>query len=419
MGSRLRGNDISFLSIFQLMTTDTTSLPLTGIRIIEMGHTVMGPSCSVVFADLGADVIKVEPPEGERTRHNVGFGSGLFPLYNRNKRSLCLDLKSDAGRAILTKLITTSDALVENFAHGTMERLGFGWSELSKINPRLIYCALKGFLNGPYEHRPALDEVVQYMGGLAYMTGPHGRPLRAGASVVDLMGGMFGVIGIMAALKERERTGRGQMVKSALFEATAFMVAQHMTGQVVSGKEPPPMPHKLSSWAIYETFPTSDGKQIFVAITSDNHWRAFCKEFKLDDLLADPTLKTNPQRAAAHDRLAPIVEKIVSAHAYADMARVLERLKIPFAPLAKPSDLFDDPHLNEGGHMLDLHFQNGKRANIPGLPLELSNHKLGIRSQPPKKGENTRALLSELGYDTAQVEAWITQGVAILPDNNK
>ena len=398
------------------MTTDTNPLPLAGIRIIEMGHTVMGPSCSVVLADLGADVIKVEPPEGERTRHNVGFGSGLFPLYNRNKRSLCLDLKSNAGHAILSKLITTSDALVENFAHGTMERLGFGWDELSTINPRLIYCALKGFLGGPYEHRPALDEVVQYMGGLANMTGPRGQPLRAGASVVDLMGGMFGVIGIMAALKERERSGRGQMVKSGLFEATAFMVAQHMTGQVVSGKEPPPMPHKLSSWAIYETFPTSDNKQIFVAITSDNHWRAFAKEFKLDDLLADPTLKTNPQRAAAHDRLAPIVAKIVAAHNYAVMSKTLERLKIPFAPLAKPADLFDDPHLNEGGHMLDLEFFNGKRAKIPGLPLELSNHKLGIRSQPPRKGENTRALLGELGYSAQDIDAWIAQGVAILPD---
>ena len=398
------------------MNTEKNPLPLAGIRIIEMGHTVMGPSCSVVFADLGADVIKVEPPEGERTRHNVGFGSGLFPLYNRNKRSICLDLKSASGKAIVYKLVTTADALVENFAAGTMDRLGLGYDELAKINPRLIYCALKGFLGGPYEHRPALDEVVQYMGGLAYMTGPTGRPLRAGASVVDLMGGMFGAIGILSALRERDRTGRGQLVKSALFESTAFMVAQHMTGQVVSGKEPPPMPEKLSSWAIYETFKTSDAKSIFVAITSDNHWRAFCKEFQLDDLLADPTLKTNPQRAAQHDRLAPFVEKIVAAHTYVDMAAIMERLKIPFAPLAKPSDLFDDPHLNQGGHMLDLHFQNGKRANIPGLPLEMGEHDLSIRTQPPRKGEHTRSVLMDLGYDAEQIDAWLTQGVALSTD---
>ena len=394
----------------------TQPLPLAGIRIIEVGHTVMGPSCSVVLADLGADVIKVEPPEGERTRHNGGFGAGMFPLYNRNKRSLCLDLKSEAGKAIVHKLISTADALVENFAAGTMDRLGLGYDELSKINPRLIYCALKGFLSGPYEHRPALDEVVQFMGGLAYMTGPRGRPLRAGASVVDLMGGMFGVIGILSALRERERTGRGQLVKSALFESTAFMVAQHMTGQIVTGNEPPPMPEKVSSWAIYESFMTSDAKTIFIAITSDNHWRAFCKEYTLDDLLADPALKTNPQRAAQHDRLAPVVDKIVKARTFAELAAVMERLKIPFAPLAKPSDLFDDPHLNQGGHMLDMHFQNGKRANIPGLPLEMGEHDLSIRTQPPLKGEHTLDVLADLGFSAAEIDAWVEQRVVILPE---
>ena len=228
------------------MTTEQKPLPLEGIRMLELGHTVMGPSCSLVFADLGADVIKVEPLEGERTRHNVGFGSGLFPLFNRNKRSLSLDLKSADGKTILRKLVEQADVLVENFAYGTLERLGFGYDALSAINPRIVYCSLKGFLAGPYEQRPALDEVVQFMGGLAYMTGPRGQPLRAGASVVDLMGGMFGVVGILAALRERDRTGRGQKVQSALFESTAYMVAQHMSGQIVTGKEPPPMPHKAS-----------------------------------------------------------------------------------------------------------------------------------------------------------------------------
>ena len=397
-------------------TNPKPPLPLAGIRIIEVGHTVMGPSCSVVFADLGADVIKVEPPEGERTRHVTGFGAGMFPLYNRNKRSLCVDLKSAAGKAIVLKLVTTADALVENFAAGTMDRLGLGYDDLSKINPRLIYCALKGFLGGPYEHRPALDEVVQFMGGLAYMTGPRGRPLRAGASVVDLMGGMFGVIGILSAIREREITGRGQLVKSALFESTAFMVAQHMSGQIVTGKEPPPMPEKLSSWAIYECFTTSDSKTIFIAITSDNHWHAFCKEYQLDALLSDPSLKTNTQRAAQHDRLAPVVNDIVKARTYANMAEVMERLKIPFAPLAKPADLFDDPHLNQGGHMLDLHFVNGKRANIPGLPLEMGAHDMSVRMQPPLKGEHTRDVLADLGYSAAEIDAWVADGVALLPD---
>ena len=398
------------------MTPTQNPLPLAGLRIVELGHTVMGPSCAVVLADLGADVIKVEPLEGERTRHVNGFGAGMFPLYNRNKRSLSVDLKSDAGKAIVLKLVSTADALVENFAAGTMDRLSLGYDDLSKINPRLIYCALKGFLGGPYEHRPALDEVVQFMGGLAYMTGPRGRPLRAGASVVDLMGGMFGVIGILAAVREREITGRGQLVKSALFESTAFMVAQHMTGQVVTGKEPPPMPEKVSSWAIYESYTTSDNKTIFIAITSDNHWRAFCREYQLDDLLNDPTLKTNPQRAGQHDRLALVVDKLVKARTYASMAEALERLKIPFAPLAKPADLFDDPHLNQGGHMLDMQFANGQRANIPGLPLEMGKHDLSVRIQTPRNGEHTREVLADLGYSAAQIDEWMAQGVAHFPE---
>ena len=393
------------------MSDTETALPLAGIRLLELGHTVMGPSCALVFADLGADVIKVEPLEGERTRHNVGFGSGLFPLFNRNKRSIALDLKAEDGKSILRRLVTQADVLVENFAYGTLERLGFAYEQLSQINPRIVYCSLKGFLSGPYEQRPALDEVVQYMGGLAYMTGPRGQPLRAGASVVDLMGGMFGVVGIMAALRERERTGRGQKVQSALFESTAYMVAQHMSGQIVTGKEPPPMPHKASSWAIYETFITADKKTIFIAITSDNHWRAFCKEFQLSDLLTDPALKTNPQRAAEHDRIAPIVAGIVCKHTFDVMSQKLEILKIPFAPLAKPADLFDDPHLNQGHRMVETHFQNGKRAKLPALPLEMGNHTIGLRTQPPRKGEHTRAILAEAGFDGSEIDAWIAQGI--------
>jgi crotonobetainyl-CoA:carnitine CoA-transferase CaiB-like acyl-CoA transferase len=396
----------------------TQALPLAGIRLLELGHTVMGPSCSLVFADLGADVIKIEPLEGERTRHNVGFGSGLFPLFNRNKRSIALDLKSKDGKTILRKLVAQADVLVENFAYGTLDRLGFDYDTLAQINPRLVYCSLKGFLAGPYEKRPALDEVVQFMGGLAYMTGPHGQPLRAGASVVDIMGGMFGVVGILAALRERERTGRGQQVQSALFESTAYMVAQHMSGQIVTGKEPPPMPHKASSWAIYETFTTADDKTIFVGITSDNHWRAFCNEFGLAELLADPALKTNPQRAAEHDRIAPIVEAIVRQRDFKTMAAILERLKIPFAPLAKPADLFDDPHLNQGNRMVETHFQNGKRARLPALPLEMNHHTLGLRTQPPRKGEHTRDVLREAGFSTSDIDAWISRGIVIADDKS-
>ena len=388
-------------------------LPLAGIRVLELGHTVMGPSCSMVLADLGAEVIKVEPPEGDRTRANVGFGSALFPVFNRNKRSLCIDLKSEAGKAVFDKVVATVDALLENFAPGTMDRLGLGYAALSKRHPRLVYCSLKGFLSGPYEKRAALDEIVQFMGGLAYMTGPRGMPLRAGASVVDIMGGMFGAIGILAALRERDRTGRGQLVESSLFESTAFLVAQHMGQQALTGKAPPPMPEKASSWAVYDPFQTADGKTVFIGITSDNHWRSFCTGFGVEDLLADPDLKTNPQRARQREKIMPVVTSKFAAETFESLCAKLERLNIPFGPLAKPGDLFDDRHLNEGGRMLDVLLPTGKRARIPGLPLDMNGRKTEIRRQPPHMGEHTWAVLEEAGYHGDEIEQLVEQGVVI------
>ncbi|HSQ04719.1 MAG TPA: CaiB/BaiF CoA-transferase family protein [Burkholderiales bacterium] len=388
-------------------------LPLSGLRILEFGHTVMGPSSSMILADLGADVIKVEPPEGDRTRANVGFGSALFPVFNRNKRSLCIDLKSEAGKAVIGKVIATADALMENFAHGTMDRLGLGYTALAQKYPRLVYCSLKGFLGGPYEKRPALDEIVQYMGGLAYMTGPRGMPLRAGASVVDIMGGMFGALGIMAALRERDRTGRGQLVESSLFESTAFLVAQHMGQQALTGKAPPPMPEKASSWAIYDPFTTRDGKTVFVGITSDNHWRSFCTGFGVEELLSDPELKTNPQRAQRREKIMPVVTAKFAAETFDSLCAKLERLSIPFGPLATPGDLFNDRHLNESGRMLDVLLKTGNHARLPGIPLDMGGRKPRVRRQPPEKGAHTRAVLEEAGYSVEEIDRLVAQGIAV------
>ena len=395
------------------MTTASENLPLTGVRILEFGHTVMGPSCSMVLADLGADVIKIEPPEGDRTRANVGFGSALFPVFNRNKRSLSIDIKSDAGKAVIHKIIVGADALIENFAYGTMDRLGLGYEALSAKYPRLIYCGLKGFLSGPYEKRAALDEIVQFMGGLAYMTGPSGMPLRAGTSVVVIMGGMFGALGIMAALREREHTGRGQLVQSSLFESTAFLVAQHMGQEALTGKAPPPMPEKASSWAVYDPFQTADGKTVFVGITSDNHWRAFCTGFGVEELLDDPALKSNPQRAQQRAKIMPIVTAKFAAESFESLVAKLEKLKLPFGPLAKPGDLFDDKQLNHDGRMLDVLLPTGKRAKLPGLPLEMGGRKTRVRQQPPTMGEHTRAVLAEAGYTDVQINELIAQKIVI------
>jgi crotonobetainyl-CoA:carnitine CoA-transferase CaiB-like acyl-CoA transferase len=378
--------------------------PLNGVRVLEFCHAIMGPTAGLILADLSADVIKVEPADGDTTRRLIGFGAGFFPTFNRNKRSLAIDLKSGEGRGLLYRLVATADAVIENYAPGTMDRLGCGYAELSQKNPRLIYCALKGFLSGPYEHRPALDEVVQYMAGLAYMTGPPGQPLRAGASVVDIVGGMFAVIGIQAALRERERTGRGQFIKSALFESTAFLMAQHMAGEAATGRAPPPMPAREGAWGIYEPFETKDREQIFVGLTSDRQWRRFCEHFARQDLLQNPAYRTNEDRVRERPTLKPVIAEIVARHSRSELAELFDRIDIPFAPVAKPGDLFEDPQLNFDGRMLDIAFANGIRAKIPRLPIEIGDHDLALRRQAPAIGEHTAEILAGLGLAQSEIE---------------
>jgi crotonobetainyl-CoA:carnitine CoA-transferase CaiB-like acyl-CoA transferase len=392
-------------------------LPLDGIRVLEFCHTIMGPTAGLILADLGADVIKIEPTGGDHTRRLYGFAAGFFATFNRNKRSLALDLKSGEGRALLHRVAEKADVVLENYAPGTMERLGCGYADLAQKNPRLVYCALKGFLSGPYEHRPALDEVVQFMAGLAYMTGPPGQPLRAGASVIDIMGGMFAVIGIEAALRERERTGRGQAVKSALFESTAFLMMQHMAGEVVTGKPMPPMPSREGAWAIYEPFATADGAQIFVGLTSDGHWRRFCEQFGCGDLLQDPAYKTNEDRVRARPVLRPLVGDIIARHKLAALAETFDRIDIPFAPVAKPGDLFEDPQLNAGGRMLEIEFPNGVTAKLPRLPIEMGEHDFGLRRQAPALGEHTGEILAELGLARGEIAALAKRGIINAGEN--
>ncbi len=388
--------------------------PLEGIRVVEFVHMVMGPTCGLVLADLGADVIKVEPLAGDNTRRLAGTGAGFFVTFNRNKRSLAVDLKSARGMDVVRRLLATADVVTENFRPGAMQRLGLDYDGVRAIREDIIYCSLKGFLPGPYEHRAALDEVVQMMGGLAYMTGPPGRPLRAGSSVNDIMGGMFAVIAILAALRERDATGRGQKVSSALYENNVLLVAQHMMQFAVTGVAAKPMPQRLSAWAIYDVFDTADGEQLFVGVVTDTQWKIFCERLGLDALFADPRLTTNPQRVAERDWLIPEVGAIFRTRSKADLIALCEEMGLPYAPITRPEDLFDDPHLNADGGMLTLNDPQAGPVRMPALPIEMDGRRLGVHRDVPGVGEHGAELLQELGYDDAAIAELVATDTVTL-----
>ncbi|MDP3762028.1 MAG: CaiB/BaiF CoA-transferase family protein [Ramlibacter sp.] len=387
------------------------TLPLAGIRVVEFTHMVMGPTCGMVLADLGAEVIKVEPVAGDSTRHLLGSGAGFFPLFNRNKKSIALDLRQPEGIEAALKLIATADIVSENFKPGTMAKLGLDYAALSKLDERLIYVSHKGFLPGPDDHRTAHDEVVQMMGGLAYMTGRPGDPLRAGTSVNDIMGGMFGAIGAMAALMQRAQTGKGQEVQSALFENNVFLVAQHMMQFAVTGKPAAPMPGRISAWAVYDVFTVKDGGQIFLAAVSDTQWKLFCDAFGFADLYVDPRLKTNNDRVNAREWMLPILRSRLAGHSAAELTAVFEKNGLPFAPITKPEELFDDEHLKRTGGLAPLTLPDGRAATVPLLPLMLGGERPGLRLQPPKLGEHTVELLAEVGYRADAIASLQARGI--------
>lgn len=378
---------------------DEQALPLAGIRIVEFSHMVMGPAVGVILADLGADVIKVEPIGGDQTRRLLGSGAGYFPMFNRNKRSICLDLKSAKGVDAARRLAEKADIVIENFRPGTLDRLGLGYEALRAINERLIYCSAKGFLPGPYENRTALDEVTQMMGGLAYMTGPPGRPLRAGSSVIDITGGMFGVIGVLAALERRHRTGQGGEVKCSLYETTAFLVGQHMAQKAVTGRAAAPMPVRISAWAIYDVFETANAdEQLFVGVVSDSQWQAFCRAFGFDALAAEPAYATNNQRVMARDTLLPRVRTLFESMSRADLVAKLETIGLPFAAIVRPEDLFDDPHLIASKGLVDVTIPGGGATRLPALPIAFDDERPALRHDIPAIDQNGADILREIGF---------------------
>ncbi len=401
------------------MAVSSTSgnLPLHGLRVLELGHIVAGPTASLILADLGADVIKVENPDGgDQARRMPGAGSGYY-FFNRNKRSVAIDLKSALGKTLFLTLARSSDVCLDNYAPGALDRLGLGFDALAAENSRLIYMAIKGFLPGPYELRPSLDELAQMMGGLAFMTGPPGQPLRAGASVIDIGAATYGVIGILAALHQRAETGRGQMITSGLFETTVFWVGQWMARAAATGQPSRPMAEVGQSlrmgWGIFHLFATADDQQVFIGVTSNAHWERFCAAFELNELFADERLNTNEKRVVAQEWMLPRLRGVVARYNAAELQRKLEQASVPYAPLRRPDQLRDDPHLKASGQLLRVPMAEGQIADLPKLPFTSNEYDFGIRLPPPKLGEHTREVLGEAGLDRAQIDALIAAGVVV------
>ena len=390
---------------------NASNKPLTGIKVIEMTHMVMGPAVGAILGDLGAEVIKIEPISGDKTRVLKKSGSGYFLTYNRNKRSLAMDIKKEEGKKIVQSLIRKSDVFIENFRPGAMDKLGFSYEEFSKLNSELIYCSAKGFLKGPYEHRTALDEVAQMMGGLAYMTGPPGRPLRAGSSVIDIMGGMFGAIAILAALQERQATKKGQKVTSALYENVVYLMGQHMAQTATTGSPPPPMSVRVAAWAVYDIFDTKDGEQIFIGVVSDTQWKLFCESFGLDDYANDKSMDLNKGRVEKRDVIIPRLQELFSTFTKDDLMKKLDSTGLPFAPISKPEDLFDDVHLNESGGLLDIEIPTGGKTKLPAMPINMDDRRFDVHTPVPKVGEHSIKILEELGMDEDEINDLFDQEV--------
>ena len=389
------------------------SLPLTGLRVVEFTHMVMGPTCGMVLADMGAEVIKVEPIAGDRTRHLLGSGAGFFPMFNRNKKSIAIDLRSAQGAQAARTLAASADVVLENFKPGTMGKYGLDYAALSAVNPRMIYISHKGFLPGPYEHRVALDEVVQMMGGLAYMTGRPGDPLRAGSSVNDIMGGMFGAIGALGALIQRGITGRGQEVQSALFENNVFLVGQHMLQYAITGQAAAPMPDRISAWGVYDVFTVKGDEQIFLSAVSDSQWDVFCDVLGFADLKADPRYATNNMRVELRHVMLPVLRERLASRSASELAALFEKHALPFAPIKKPEELYDDEHLIATGGLADVTLTDGAKAGQIAkttlFPFTMDGQRLGVRLQPPRAGQHTRELLMGLAYSEAQIDDLFAQ----------
>lgn len=400
-------------------TISKQALPLKGVRVLELSHIVAGPSGGMMLGDLGADVIKIEHPSTGDTARSQANQGNTFYTYNRNKQFLALDLRQAKGKAIFEKLVKQSDIVLDNFAPGAMKRLGLDYSWGSKVNPRIIYCSVKGFLPGPYGDRPFLDELAQMAGGIAYLTGFEGKPMRAGASITDIGAATYGVMGILAALYRREQTGVGDCIEAGLYETVVFWISQYITGAQLSGKNPPPRGEQTSGmgkamgWGVYQLFPTKDGTQVFIAVTGNRHWTGLCDALGFDDWKNAPEFNNNRKRTAEKWRIAERITEAVKQLTYEDITARLYKALVPYSPVGTPLSILGDKHMGEADRWMQLKVGD-KAFKVPKMPFSMSGTQdFEAQKQPAFLGEHTDAILASLGYTQSDIDALKAEKVVL------
>ena len=383
-------------------------MPLSDVTVVELGHIIAGPFCSLVLADLGAEVVKVEhPTHGDAVRDSSPVGNSSFNYVNRNKLGLTVDLKSDEGTAVFEDLVAEADVVVENFAAGTADRLGVGYDDLRAVNDELVYCSIKGFNEGPYQSYPALDPVAEALSGVMSVTGHAGQPpVRCGTSLSDMAASLYAAVSVAAAVRQRDVTGEGQHLTVPLFESTVALMGYWLAYTQAYDDVPEPLGAGHPNWAPYDTFRSADDEWVFVGPSSDSQWQAFCEALDLS-LHEEDRFATLPDRRANRDVLNQAVAAACADYEAETLVSRLREAGVPVAPVNDTADVVADEHLRETEALGDVTVAEGEgdRVAIPRFPARSTGFERIENTDPPKLGEDTDAVLAALGYDEAEIEA--------------
>lgn len=390
-------------------------MALENLKVLDLTRVLAGPFATMVLGDLGADVIKVEMPvKGDDARH---FGpylhdeSAYFISLNRNKRSITLNLKAEEGKKLLLEMVKNVDVLVENYRPGTMEKLGLGYDVLKEVNPKLIYAAVSGYgHSGPFMEKPAYDAVVQALGGIMSITG-HDRPTRVGTSVGDIVAGLYGAIGILAAVNTRHETGKGQKVDVAMLDSQVAILENAIARYVVSGEIPEPGGNKHPSIVPFEDFDTKDDK-IMLAVGNDALWACYSRVVGREDLIDDERFKTNPLRNENYDQLKPILDEIMAEKTTAEWQELFDEAGVPNGPINSVDKVLDHPQVKAREMILEIDHPVEGSIKVPGIPVKLSETPGQIKRTAPLLGEHKNEILRELlNYDEDKIKELEEAGI--------